>query len=185
MFGTLSEERHYNHLTDSRRSVLQDWVFAIPLMQQTVLLAAIRGPDGLPKYGGVKMLLRWYRRCLLLSAMDGRVLDTPCGANGGSFTGPSFAHDTEAWEGYMDEVVSDYLKSLDGVPHHFQMHLLHAIEIVGYKHSDERIRVWWRRVYFRLVNEFHLPPETCEEMDARLGDNRDGWLKRADKATIV
>jgi len=44
-------------------------------MQQSVLLTAVRGPDGLPKYHSSKYLLRWYRRCILLSAMDGRVLE--------------------------------------------------------------------------------------------------------------
>jgi hypothetical protein len=72
-----------------KRSVLQDWVQGLTMMQQTVLLTAIRGPDGTPKYGSVKMLLRWFRRCVLLSAIDGKVLDNPCDSNGGSFTGPS------------------------------------------------------------------------------------------------
>ena len=31
-------------------NVLQDWVSDLPMMQQTVLLTAVRGPDGLPKY---------------------------------------------------------------------------------------------------------------------------------------
>jgi hypothetical protein len=186
MIDVLNEEKHYNHQVDPRRCVLQDWVLGIPLMQQTVLLTAIRGPDGLPKYNGIKMLLRWYRRCVLLSALDGKVLSTPYEKNGGSFTGPSFTHELDApWQSYMDEIVSDYLKSLDGIPHHFQMHLLHAIEIVGYKHSDLEIRAWWCSVYKRLVNDFHLHPETCEELDTRLGDTREGWLKRADRATIA
>lgn len=73
----------------SRGSVLQDWVQGLPMMQQTVLLTAVRGPDGLPKYHATKWVLRWYRRCILLSAMDGRVLADPVEPNGGSFTGPS------------------------------------------------------------------------------------------------
>jgi len=39
-------------------TVLQPWVEKLPMMQQTVLMTAIRGPDGLPKYGNVKYLLR-------------------------------------------------------------------------------------------------------------------------------
>ena len=70
-------------------TVLQPWVATLTLMQQTVLLTAIRGPDGLPKYGPTKQLLRWYRRCILLSAMDQRVLTDPLQSGGGSFTGPS------------------------------------------------------------------------------------------------
>ena len=158
------------------------------MMQQTVLLTAIRGPDGLPKYGCVKMLLRWYRRCVLLSAMDGKVLENPHDNNGGSFTGPSFAAGeilNPGWEANMDEIVSEYLRTLDAIPHHFQMHFMHAVEILGYKHPDERVRGWWNRVYHRLVNDMHCHAESKADMDDRLGDNRSGWLKRADHATVA
>ena len=179
-------------------SVLQPWTENIPMMQQTVLLTAIRGPDGLPKYHPAKFLLRWYRRCVLLSAMDGQVLTNPAMPNGGSFTGPSLEMEqrlvpalgvvtidpsTMAWEEGMDRRVGDYLKELDGVPHHFHMHLMHAIEIVGYKHPDLRIANWWQSVYIRMAHDMHLWPETREQMDERLGDSREGWLKRADPAT--
>lgn len=155
------------------------------MMQQTVLLTAVRGPDGLPKYGCVKMLLRWFRRCTLLSAMDGRILANPYDNNGGSFTGPSVASAYEPWEEVMQEIVSEYLRTLDAIPHHFQLHFMHAAEILGYKHPDSRIRNWWNGVYRRLVNDMHLHPESEMEMDERLGDCRDGWLKRADAATVA
>jgi hypothetical protein len=168
------------------KPVTQEWTHSLPLMQQTVLLTAIRGPDGLPKYAGVKMLLRWYRRCVLLSAMDRRVLSDPYDNNGGSFTGPSLKHELDAgWEEGMNAVVDDYLRSLDAIPHHFQLHLMHAAEIVGYKHPDLRIRTWWAKVYHRLVNDMHLHPETLDEMNERLGDDRSGWLRRADPATTA
>jgi hypothetical protein len=169
------------------RSVLQDWVQGLTMMQQTVLLTAIRGPDGLPKYGGVKMLLRWFRRCVLLSAIDGRVLDNPCDNNGGSFTGPSLEDDgsIDYWGDRMLVHVNAYLRELDAIPHHFQMHFLHAIEIVGYKHPATDIALWWRQLYLRLVNDLHLHPETEAELDSRLGDTREGWLKRADPATAA
>lgn len=169
------------------RSVTQEWVQRLTMMQQTVLLTAIRGPDGLPKYGGVKMLLRWYRRCVLLSAIDGRVLDNPIDSNGGSFTGPSLEgdDDLDPWGDRMMVHVNAYRRELDAIPHHFQMHFMHAVEIVGYKHHDEQIAMWWRQLYLRLVNDLHLHPETEEELDNRLGDTRAGWLKRADPATAA
>jgi hypothetical protein len=170
----------------NKTSVTQDWTHSLPMMQQTVLLTAIRGPDGLPKYGCVKMLLRWYRRCVLLSAMDGRVLANPFEVNGGSFTGPSFPLgelQNTGWESNMDAIVSEYLRSLDAIPHHFQMHFMHAVEILGYKHPDERIQSWWNAVYLRLVNDMHVRPEPVEDMNARLGDSRAGWLRSADHAT--
>lgn len=167
------------------KAVTQEWTHALSMMQQTVLLTAVRGPDGVAKYAGVKLLIRWYRRCVLLSAMDRRVLATPYEEGGGSFTGQSFDNPPEdgLWELAMDEVVDRYLREVDSMPHHFHLHLMHAAEILGYKHSEERIRAWWLRVYCRLANDAHLHPETEVEMDERLGDTREGWLRRADRAT--
>lgn len=171
-----------------RGPVTQTWTHALPMMQQSVLLAAIRGPDGQPKYGGgAKMLLRWYRRCILLSAMDGRVLEDPIEPNGGSFTGPSLQGEDpeDPWEDRMQVHINDYLRQVDALPHHYQMHFLHATEILGYKHPDVRIRLFWHNLYLRLVNDFHLHPETEAELDDRLGDTREGWLRRADPATAA
>jgi hypothetical protein len=179
-------------MTAPRRSVLQDWVQELTMMQQSVLLTAVRGPDGLPKYHSVKYVLRWYRRCILLSSFMGQVIPDPIMSDGGSFLGPSAVdHPTVpgrsilAWRSAMDQRITDYMRSLDEVPHHFQLHLLHAIEIVGYKHPDPDIRGWWRRVYERLAHDMHLWPETEAQMDARLGDTRDGWLARADESTVA
>ena len=81
--------------------------------------------------------------------------------------------------------VNDYLRSVDALPHHYQMHFMHAVEILGYKHPRVDVRLFWNRLYLRLVNDFHLHPETEAELDERLGDTRAGWLKRADPATIA
>ena len=169
-------------------SVLQEWVHELKFMQQTVLLTAIRGPDGIAKYSPPKMLLRWYRRCVLISAMDARVIEDPFDTGGGSFTGPSLKTldpewNANDWNAGMHDSVSEYLKVLDCIPTHFHMHFLHACEILGYKHPSEKIRKFWLEVYHRFVNEMHLNPETELEMDQRLGDNREGWLNKADSAT--
>lgn len=166
-------------------SVLQPWVEALPLMQQTTLLTAIRGPDGNPKYAVPKMLLRWYRRCVLISALDGVVLDTPFDERGGSFTGPSNIGivGVTHWRYAMIKHVTDYIRELDGIPAHFQRHFMHAIQILGYKHPDEAIREFWHGTYQRLVNELHLQPESELDMDARLSDNQQQWLARSDTAT--
>ena len=201
-------------------TVLQPWVSTLTMMQQTVLLTAVRGPDGVPKYGPTKMLLRWYRRCIVLSAMDRAILIDPLCDGGGSFTGPSVSlielqakavdravarADADAsmrwgftlpeaiadqmaedgWEPLLHEIVGSYLRELDAIPHHFQLHLLHAAQIVGYKHPDRRIGGWWLQTYERLVHDMHLWPETEAQMDRRLGDSRETWLERNDEATIL
>ena len=148
-------------------------------MQQTVLLTAIRGPDGVEKYGAVKSLLRWFRRCVLVSALDKIVLSCPWDTRGGSFTGPSCG----SWA-QLKHLHGDYLKAQDALPFHFQMHFMHAVEILGYHHPDAQIRADWNSFYERLVSAMHLHPESREELDRRLGDTREGWIARADPATV-
>lgn len=173
------------------KTVQQSWTLELPFMQQTVLLTAIRGPDNTPKYGPVKMLMRWYRRCVLLSAMDGRALTDPYETNGGSFTGPSLPGGGRRpapemlWENEMDALVDEYLRHVDALPHHFHLHFMHAAEIIGYQHPDRRIREWWLRTYVRFARDMHLTPETAADMNERLGDNRSNWLKHADPATVA
>lgn len=179
--------------------VLQPWVMRLPLMQQTVLLTAVRGPDNIEKYSAAKNVLRWLRRCVLLSAMDRQALRNPYVTNGGSFTGPSLklaedalidASDDELnasrrWGPKMDEVVAGYIQQLDATPLHFHMHLMHAAQVLGYKHPDAEIAYWWRTsVYERFVHHQHLWPESREEMDKRLGDKREDWVARNDPATL-
>ncbi len=207
--GWLLPEDSVPPLTPPNRSVLQDWVHNLPFMQQTVLLTAIRGPDGIAKYGATKNILRWLRRCVLISALDKRVITNPYDKGGGSFTGPSISDDDKqmmfasdaarssvsraggtwsgdlVWEPGMVVVADEYLAQTDGLPHHFQLHLMHAVEILGYKHPDERIRHWWLGFYNRIVHSMHLWPEDEGQLDTRLGDTRKGWLERADPATVV
>lgn len=186
------------------RTVLQTWVTSLPMMQQTVLMTAVRGPDGLPKYHPVKFLLRWYRRSSLLAAIDKKVLQTPWEDGGGSFTGRSvdpvgrmgldvrattdeFLAAQVSVQGWamMDELVDEYLQSLDGVPHHFQLHFMHGAEILGYKHPVLETRSFWIKTYRRLVNDMHLRPELEEVLDMRLSDSRENWLKHSDPATTA
>lgn len=159
-----------------RVSVLQNWVMELPFMMQSVLISAIRGPDGVIKNHPSKMLCRWLRRCVLLSAFDKCVLDSPWDERGGSYTGPSITFDIN-WEPKMDIRVKEYLDAIDSLPHHFHLHILHAAEILGYRHPNDKIRDWWLKTYQRMVHDMHLAPETSEQLGARLNDDRDTWAK--------
>jgi hypothetical protein len=157
-------------LEEKPPSVLQAWVCNLTFMKQSVLLASIRGPDGLHKNHVAKAILRWYRRCILNCAFDKRVHTTPEDQCTGKFTGNL----PKRFQS-IDEAVAEYHTSLDEVPHHFQLHLMHASEILGYKHPDHAIRLWWRSFYFSLAKDMHLTPETEEQMDYRLGDSPAQW----------
>src|SRR4051812_21101410 len=97
--------------------VTQEWTHGLTMMQQSVLFTAVRGPDGIPKYSSVKYILRWFRRCVLLSAMDRKVFTDPITPGGGSFTGPipvgegySTPLAIENWEDVVNNYVDDYLR---------------------------------------------------------------------------
>lgn len=195
LHGVVSES---NHVPPRDRNaplfgpVQQEWVLGIPFMQQSVLFAAVRAPDGLRKDHPVKVLLRWYRRCILLSAFDKRVLDDPFILGGGSFTGPfERLHAIEIigrdihpadWSrvkhGIFDGMRKVYLRYVDEMPHHFQLHFMHAAQIVGVHHDNELIRQWWAEFYHMIVNDAHLHPETPAEMNLRLSDNCEAWRAR-------
>jgi hypothetical protein len=172
----------------AKMSVLQDWVLELTLMQQGVLVAGVRGPDGIEKNHISKLLIRWLRRCILHMAFESKIAGTPVAftnprdLGGGSFTGPSIVDHSRSWQDAMLPVVNEYFHHLDEIPHHFHLHFLHAAEILGYKHPDPVIKEWWRWLYFRLVNDLHLNPETEQRMDLRLGDSLEKW-REAEEVT--
>lgn len=155
-------------------SVLQDWVMDLPLMQQTVLLTATRAPDGLRKMHPVKTLCRWLRRCYLLSAFDKCVLTDPYDLRGGSFMGPCQVEGVTS----IDHAAQLYIDTGDEIPLHFHFHLQQAAEIIGYKHPNTETRLWWNQFYMRMTAFAHLNPESEEQMDRRLSDNKEKWLER-------
>lgn len=159
-------------MSDSKPSVLQPWVSSISMMQQTVLLTALRGPDGIRKDHPIKPVLRWYRRCVLYSAFERKIMEDPWSGGGGSFTGPL---DSSVGLG---ELQNNYLRVVDEMPLHFHTHFMHAIEILGYKHPKETIRNYWASFYIELCKGLHLRPELESEMDLRLGDNFQEWKVR-------
>jgi hypothetical protein len=159
-----------------RRNVLQDWVSELSFMQQTVLLTAVRGPDGIGKTHPVKHLLRYFRRTILYSAFESHehgkpvILDNPYEDGGGSFTGMVGLD--------LDVLVDKYMASVDEMPLHFHMHLVHASEIVGYKHPYKDTRKFWRTFYETCCRGLHMIPEPEMEMDSRLGGVYEEWSSR-------
>jgi hypothetical protein len=156
------------------KSVMQEWACDLTFMQQSVLITATRGPDGIRKDHIAKVLLRWFRRCFLYSAFEKKIFIDPYEPGGGSFTGPC---ETD-FSGDLSETVDKYLNTIDELPHHFQLHFMHAAEILGYKHPNKEIRQWWFNFYFKIVEDAHLNIETEKELDYRLGDIREQWAEK-------
>lgn len=178
------------------RPATQDWVHTLSIMQQSVLLSAIRGCDGIAKRHKHKPLVKWYRRCVLLSAFDGRALINPFEPGGGSFTGPivenlsgplfeAMPHDVQHNMrcDALQKACDDFIDSRDELPAHYTTHIMHAAEIIGYKHPDAKMREFWCEFYKRLVHALHLWPETETQLDERLGDSFEGWQARNDIST--
>lgn len=138
-----------------RESILQDWVQELGLRHQGVLLCAIRGCDTLPKGDASKMFVRSYR-CLILNA---------------------FVRDHKKSVSFFESVdrvtlvkrFEAFRRDLDHYPHHYVMHLMHAIEIIGYHYPDEEERQVWHAFYLALCKGLHVNPETKEQLDRRLG----------------
>jgi hypothetical protein len=160
-------------LGDVYKRQLQPWVMRLPLMQQSGLLTAIRGPDGLHKGHIAKDLCRWLRRCLLITAFEGESLLDPYDRRGGSFTGPSRYPAPNG----IDDALAEYMDSVDEVPLHFHLHLVQAAEIIGYQHPVNEVRNWWRATYEKFVAAMHLQPESKEMLNYRLRDDPESHRK--------
>lgn len=155
------------------KSVVQEWIFNLSLMQQTTLLTSIRNEDGIDKGHPQKDLIRWFRRCVLLSAYDGKVLDNPHAGGGGSFAGT--VHN-------IDKAADDFLRSRDSMSLHYYGHSMHSFQILGYNHPTPWIRDFWLEVYNRMVNAMHVFPESKLLLDKRLGDCPEDHKAREDLA---
>jgi hypothetical protein len=143
-------------------SVQPDWCRLLTFQQQSVLFLASRGPDGIPKDHPVKDIQRALRGCVFKAAFRRRSLDF--GERADSF----MSLDKMAIEWGL--IIDRYFATIDSLPHHYIMHLVHAAEILGYKHPDPEIRLCWHRFYLFNCDDLHMTPETEEQMDARLND---------------
>lgn len=137
-------------------SILRDWVIDLPLRHQGVLIAAVRGCDSTPKEDSSKPIIRALRY-VFMRPFDEREVDKPR-----SFMTTGF---TEA-----DQI--GFLRDWDHYPIHYVQHLMHAAEVVGYCHPDQRERNRWSHLYRMICHKLHVNPETPSEMHVRLTEDR-------------
>lgn len=141
-------------------SILHDWVTTLTLRYQGVLMAAVRGCDGLPKEDPSKAIMRGIRQTVLVP-FDARELEI-----GKNFMSVS--------ESELLKAFDDVIENHDGYPVHFIMHMIHAAEVIGYEHPDAHTRLIWLRFYQSMAHAFHFNSETREQLKSRMERNRLG-----------
>lgn len=134
----------------------------LPLRHQGTLLTAVRGCDFGAKhwesrgvaYSPGRRLTAFIRWCFMNPA-DPREVDKEEGAFFQSqppipFKPSEFGH----------------------LPQHWYSHVMHALEIIGYKHPNLNTKAAARILYYALAHNLHLNIETEQQMDARLTEDR-------------
>lgn len=146
---------------EQNRSVLQQWVRDLGRRHQGVIVAGVRGCDSAPKHDPSKLLARVYRAYTLVPFVKRA-------ERAATFIKP-------ATGAALLCIFTDFRKSLDHYPHHYVMHVVHAVEIVGYHHFDATARAAWSGLYFDLCRGLHVNPETPEQLDARLNADEEAF----------
>lgn len=142
-------------------SVVKGWLGELcTLKQQTVVLAAFRGCDGVPKNDPSKQFTKNMRSSILINA----------DINSTFYPGNVIELSSINKEAIDDFFIDCSRGGLDAYPVHWLMHLLQAAEIVGYKCGNAPIAKYWMYFYLTGVNALHLNPETEEQLDTRLAD---------------
>lgn len=149
------------------KSVLQDWVMELPLRAQGTLLTGVRGCDLAPKTGNIvegngcstgesspeRKLVAFLRYCFMIPA-DEREIDVP-----GSF--------------FQSEPPCGWKPSMFGhYPEHWYSHVMHCFEVIAMEHPNGHIAEKAIDIYERLVHNLHLNPETRQQYDARMNEDR-------------
>lgn len=144
------------------QSVLQPWVESLPLRYQGTLLTAVRGCDEEAKnwtstgvsYSPGRRLTAFIRWCFMNPA-DPREVD----AEEGAF--------------FMSTPPSTFKPSNFGhLPLHWYTHVMHALEIISYCHPNNFTASAAYKLYVSMVHGLHLNEETCDQMKARLTEDR-------------
>lgn len=143
------------------KSVLQDWVMELPLREQGTLLTAVRGCDDEPKQwtrtgfavSPGRTLTAFIRWCFMVPA-DAREIDIP-----GAF--------------FQSQPPEPFKPSEFGhLPQHWYAHVMHALEIIAYRHPEQRVRSVSYGLYKKMVRNLHLNIEEKHEMIDRLSEDR-------------
>lgn len=137
--------------------IVQDWVLRLPGRAQGGLIVATRGCDLTPKFplDGVERVLVSRIRGMVMNHVDPREIDAEPGCFMTTGGAPKFK-----------------VSALGHYPNHWVMHVMHAVEIIGYLHPDSAVAFDWLCLYKDFCHSLHVNPETKEEMLDRLCEDR-------------
>jgi len=136
---------------------MREWALQLPIRMQSTMMLGLRGPDTLTKNNNAKTLIRELRFAIIHPAFPVEVERLQTDDFMGTQSGYTPWSEAEA-----------FLADHDQYPHHWLMHFVHTIEIVGQFHPDATIRAYWFALYTELVSAFHMNPETLEQLQQRL-----------------
>lgn len=160
--------KHIAPIEKDKYSVLQDWVMQLTMRQQGVLCTAIRGPDGVPKEDASKAIHRSIRGVVMNCARYKAPMVFNSTLNGDSFMRTDLFAEPELW----DDTVNTFFANADRYYMHYIMHVLHACQIIGVYHPDQRFARPFQQFYLEGVRRFHMEPESISTLDNRLRDGR-------------
>ncbi len=63
---------------------------------------------------------------------------------------------------------TDVARELEFMSVHYYSHLMHGLEVVGYCHPDDKIRITAHARYVEMCHLMHLPVETSDDFHERL-----------------
>ena len=118
-------------------SVQPKWAAKLSMQQQSVLFLAARGADGTSKNHPCKPIQVAYRATVFRAARYGRLLKW--GEKADSFMSMDVFSNQARW----NNAVVDFFANYDSLPLHFVLHLMHGVQILGYKHPDGSVRDRW------------------------------------------
>lgn len=142
-------------------SVLQDWVMQLPLREQGTLLTAVRGCDDEPKLWSAtgfsdspgRRITAYIRFCFMNPA-DIREVNIA-----GAF--------------FQSEPPRPFKPSEFGhLPQHWYAHVMHALEVIAYRHPNQTIGFEAYELYLAMVHNLHLNVEAFSQMTSRLSEDR-------------
>jgi hypothetical protein len=130
---------------------------SLPLREQGVLVVALRGCDSAPKFplDSPERRMTAAIRYAVCHPADEREVDLVIG-------------------GFMTRnIPADVrLAMLEHYPQHWVGHVIHATQVLGYRHPDKGIAAVWLELYTRFCQSLHVVPESLDNMVARLSEDR-------------